>query len=484
MRIIMLDLDTLRPGHMGCYGYERNTTPYLDRISSEGCRFDNYYCSDAPCLPSRAALITGKFGIHNGVVGHGGTAADLCLEGRDRSFRNQLLEEGFFNIFRKAGYYTASFSSFAERHSAFWFNAGLNETHNCGMGGGESAEEVMPKVLDWVNANADKDQWFLHVNLWDAHTPYKAPAEFGNPFENVPMPAWITEEVFEEHKRHVGPHSINELNMFDGNADPQYPRQPGCVSEYKDLKAVFDGYDCGIRYMDSQIGQLMSLLEEKGIYEDTAFIITADHGEDMGELGVYCEHGVADEAVSKIPMIIKLPGIKKKVDKDLHYNIDLLPTLADYFSLPYGQGWDGSSFYPAMLEENYKKRDYLVLSQCAHVCQRSVRFGKYLYMRTYHAGLHLFPKEMLFDVESDPHEQYDLAEKRPDLCGEACRILSDWHDEMMMSSDTNIDPLWTVLKEGGPFHCRGCKEIYAEQLRRTGRSEGAQQILDKYKMFD
>ena len=66
MRILFIDIDTLRPDHMGCYGYSRNTTPNMDQVCREGIRFDQYYCSDAPCLPSRAALISGQFGIHNG----------------------------------------------------------------------------------------------------------------------------------------------------------------------------------------------------------------------------------------------------------------------------------------------------------------------------------------------------------------------------------------------------------------------------------
>ena len=64
---------------MGCYGYGRNTTPNIDQVAAEAVRFENYYCSDAPCLPSRASLVTGMFGIRNGVVGHGGTGADRRL---------------------------------------------------------------------------------------------------------------------------------------------------------------------------------------------------------------------------------------------------------------------------------------------------------------------------------------------------------------------------------------------------------------------
>ena len=90
MRILYLDLDTLRPDHLGCYGYHRNTSPNIDSIAAEGIQFSNYYASDAPCLPSRTALMSGTFGIHNGVINHGGTAADIRYEGTSRGFQDSL----------------------------------------------------------------------------------------------------------------------------------------------------------------------------------------------------------------------------------------------------------------------------------------------------------------------------------------------------------------------------------------------------------
>ena len=86
MRVLFIDIDTLRPDHMGCYGYYRNTTPHMDKISEEGIRFDNYYCADAPCLPSRASLVSGMFGIRNGAVGHGGTAGRPQAYGKNERF--------------------------------------------------------------------------------------------------------------------------------------------------------------------------------------------------------------------------------------------------------------------------------------------------------------------------------------------------------------------------------------------------------------
>ncbi|MEI6501968.1 MAG: sulfatase-like hydrolase/transferase, partial [Armatimonadota bacterium] len=181
MRILFLDLDTLRPDHLGCYGYHRNTSPNLDWIASDGVRFTEYYCANAPCLPSRAALVSGQFGIRSGIEGHGGTAADLRLEGRDRAFNSGFSQHSLWEFIRASGYRTASVSPFAERHSAWWFNAGFSEQIDPGKRGNESAEEVTPLVIDWLSRNATEDNWLLHVNYWDPHTPYRAPESFGNP---------------------------------------------------------------------------------------------------------------------------------------------------------------------------------------------------------------------------------------------------------------------------------------------------------------
>lgn len=209
MKLLLIDIDTLRPDHLGCYGYPRNTSPNMDAIAADGACFTDYYCSDAPCLPSRAAMFTGKFGIHTGINGHGGTAADLRLEGAGRDFRDRCAVTNLPAILRNYGMYTASISTFPERHSAWWFNAGFQETHNLGTGGGEIAQEVTPVALRWLEDNRDREDWFLHVHYWDPHTQYRTPAEVGNPFEGQDSPAldWITPEIFEKHRKMAGFHS-------------------------------------------------------------------------------------------------------------------------------------------------------------------------------------------------------------------------------------------------------------------------------------
>ena len=303
----MFDIDTLRADHMGCYGYGRNTTPNMDRVAEEGVRFDRYYCPNAPCLPSRASLVSGQYGIHNGIVGHGGTAADMRLQGATRGFTDDMSENGLFMQFRRAGFHTVSFSTFAERHSAWWFNSGFNECINVGGRGVESAEMITPHVLDWIERNGEKDNWMLHVHYWDPHTPYRTPENYENSFEGTPLcDDWITEEVFQEHLLHIGPHGANEIGMWTDIPNPEYPKHPGSIRTKAEADHFINLYDDGVRYTDDQIGMILKALEKKGVYDDDlAIIITADHGEDLGELGVYAEHGVADEPVCRIPMIMR-----------------------------------------------------------------------------------------------------------------------------------------------------------------------------------
>ncbi|WP_067620998.1 sulfatase family protein [Alicyclobacillus acidiphilus] len=482
MRMLVFDLDSVRPDHLGCYGYHRNTSPHIDEIAAQGVRFENYYTSDAPCFPSRTALMTGRFGIHNGVVGHGGTAADVRHDGVDRGFKDTLAFQSLPAFLRRVGFKTVLVSPFAERHSSWTFYAGFNEIYNTGRSGMESAEEVTPTVLKWIDDNAIKDNWCLYVNYWDAHTPYRVPLEYGNPFENDPLPEWLTEQVLQSHLNSYGPHGPHEINMYDNQEHPQYPRHPGEILGREGLRRMIDGYDCGIRYVDDQIGTILAALRSKGVLDDVIVVITADHGENQGELGIYGEHGTADQATCRIPMVVRWPGqARGHVDEGLHYHLDLGPTLAEMFGVAPAPSWDGKSYAPVLRNADESGRDFLVISQCAHVCQRSVRFDRWLYVRTYHDGFHPFPKEMLFNLADDPFEQHNLAESRRDICQEAVYYLNQWHDDMMFSMKHDVDPLWTVIHEGGPHHARPeHARSYVEFLRQTGREWAAEDLMARH----
>jgi choline-sulfatase len=491
MRIMYIDIDSLRPDHLGCYGYHRDTSPHIDQVAADGVRFENCYVSDAPCLPSRTALWSGRVGFKTGVVGHGGTAAEPFVEGADRGFRDTFAATSWMAALRRAGYRTVTVSPFGERHAAWHWYAGYTEIYNTGKRGMERADEVATVALDWLARYAASDNWFLHVNFWDPHTPYRTPEDAGNPFAEDALPGWITEEVIARAQSHTGMHCAQELNGWMGAADhARYPRVPEQIDSMDAVRQQIDGYDTGIRYADHFVGQLVAALDKAGVLDETVIMIGADHGENQGEIGVWGDHQTADHITCRVPLIVRWPGVtdtpanRARVDTALHYHFDWAATLIELADRAVPENWDGQPFTGAFRAGEQAGRDYLVVSQNAHVCQRGVRWTQagsdYLCIRTYHDGYKLYEDVMLFDLTRDPHEQHNLATEQPDMVNQAMAYLAEWQAAMMRTSTTDVDPMMTVLREGGPLHARGMLPDYLPHLRRTNRTEQADRLAAKY----
>jgi hypothetical protein len=109
-----------------------------------------------------------------------------------------------------------------------------------------------------------------------------------------------------------------------------------------------------------------------------------------------------------------------------------------------------------------------------------VRFDEYLAIRSYNDGYHAFPEVMLFDLKADPHEEHDLGPSRLDLLGRAMAMLDTWHADMLRTATRGVDPMWTVMREGGPHHCCGYLARYLQRLRATGREHWAKLLADKH----
>jgi len=477
MRILYIDIDSLRPDHLSCYGYHRKTSPNIDRIASRGVRFNNCYASDVPCLPSRTALFGGRFGIHNGVVNHGGVASEPFIEGPTRDFRSKLGSTGWMQCLRNTGYRTAMISSFPERHSAWQVYAGFLDIINPGKCGIETADEVSPLAIDWINRNGKQDNWFLHVNLWDPHTPYRAPDEFVAMFKDAPLPAWYTDEVRTRHWAGCGPHSAREV-MGYAEAEKwwqdEWPKQPVVIDSMQQARRMFDGYDAGVRFADEHVGRILNALADASVLDDTALIVSADHGENLGELNIYCDHQTADQFTCRVPLVLRWPG---KFDDGspndgLIHNLDFAASIVQLAGGKVPANWDG--------QPGFVPRQSLVVSQGAWSCQRSARWDNWLLIKSLHDGHHAFPELMLFDLAHDPHEQQDVAEANPAVVATGVRILEEWHDRMMRSATTPVDPMQTVLAEGGPFHTRRQLPAYLKRLRATGRESWARILESKH----
>jgi choline-sulfatase len=306
--------------------------------------------------------------------------------------------------------------------------------------------------------------------MWDPHTPYRAPESYGEPFADQPLPAWLDESVRAAHFGGVGPHSAQEAVGFSTDYPyGAYPRQPRQIADMTAVRQLFDGYDTGVRYADDYVGQIVETLTRLGLAGDTALMISADHGETLGELNVYGDHHTADELTAHVPCILAWPGLAPRVSEALCYPLDFAASILELLGGVVPPEWDGRSFAPALLAARDEGREELVITQGAWTCQRGVRWGDYLYIRTYHDGYHAYPSELV----RDPHEQRDLAGSRPELVAQGRARLAAWHREAMQRSPSGRDPLETVMHEGGPAHTRGKLRAYLERLRSTGRAEWA-----------
>ncbi|RNA68439.1 sulfatase family protein [Alteribacter keqinensis] len=481
MKILYIDIDALRPDHLGCYGYHRNTSPNIDSIAERGTRFTNYYASDVPCAPSRTAMFSSQYGIHNGVVNHGGLQADKRPVGQGRPFNFHHTEhQAWVDVFRSKKHHTAIISPFPDRHGAWHVLQGFLEVQDTGKHAAETADDVSKEALRWIkDRGTEKNDWFLYLNFWDPHTPYRTPEEFGNPFEHDPAPEWLTDEMITEHGESYGPYSARDIPRVK-----QWGDLPDEIKSREDFKKWVDGYDTAIRYVDDHVGKIIETLEEQGILEETIIILSSDHGENQGELNVYGDHQTADHITCRIPCIIAGPGVQEgHVDEDFHYQIDLGPTLVELLGEKRRRKWDGVSFLPSLTEGKSAGRPYLVVSQCAWSCQRGVRFDNWMFIRTYHDGLKEFPEYMLFDIENDPHETTNLAEEKPEVTGKGLYLLDQWYARQMEVSDLPVDPMWNVIHEGGPFHTRDdmTLESYLKKLRKENRLAAADRLEQRYK---
>jgi choline-sulfatase len=445
MRIIYLDLDTLRPDHLSGYGYPRPTSPHLDGIIRRGVRFTHAFCQASPCVPSRAALFSGRFDVHNGVVTHWGPGGELRPPGADAPMLAKHLYAH--------GYRTVSVSSFADRHQAWWFCDGWTELYQHTLKrGNEIADEVNAVALPWLERNATADNWLLHLQYWDVHRNYRMPdpQRWIDLVKDAPVQAWPDQATIDADQVNSGPFTAR--NFFPRTLESPVPEtMPDSVRTTADFKRLIDGYDGAIRYLDDRIGQVMATLAAAGVLDETAIIVSADHGEQFGELGVYGDHCAAAGAVHNIPLIVSWPGVtppQREVD-DLVLNVDLGPTLCDLLDLPVPAGWDGVSLAGQLRGQPVPDwRRHIVFTHGLYCCQRAVRTHQWQLTRTYHPGTFPFERVMLHDVATDRYQTTNLATERPEVVAELDHLLVEWLNEQLGRPGVGPDPLQQVVETG------------------------------------
>jgi arylsulfatase A-like enzyme len=491
MRILFIDIDTLRPDHLFLYGYRRNTTPNLDALARDAVVFDNCFTSDSPCVPSRAAFTSQQFGAATGAIGNAGLAAQLPFSSGNGRPPKEVYLGG--HLYRH-GIRTTSFSCFPERHQAYWFVGNFREwaMPSLSLGDDQMASEVVDAASSWLEAHAAEENWFLHLHFWDPHTPYVVDPSWSEKAASTgPAPDWPSEELIAEHYAvGYGPHSAFDLYEDGGRwqvplpGSPTPETMPAAIRNRQDFEMLINGYDGGIAYCDSEIGRLFDLLASLGHLEDTAVIVASDHGECLGENGIYGDHPLANEAVHHVPLIVRWPGLTTAAShsarhvEGLVYTLDLGPTLCELLGLPVPEVWSGTSFASALRGEDFAGRGYLVLSHGAYSSQRAVRTREHLYVATFDPGLYRVDPEQLYELSSPGGHLVDrFASASPGVLESLRATLFRWTWGVTAGLGSAGDPIMRRVYES-PEDAFPVQP-YVARLRATGRERLAAELLER-----
>jgi arylsulfatase A-like enzyme len=397
--VILITMDAARADHLSCYGYFRNTTPNIDKIASEGVRFTEAITVAPFTQGSIASIMSSKYSITNGVI-----AYDYALSNSEVTLAEVLKENE---------YITAAFVS----HAPLWpelgtgFEKGFDVYKNNYSSFDITANDTTNLALDWLEKNYNK-KFFFWIHYFDPHWTYKPPYPYNKLF----------------YSNYTGNFDI--YNSFDWSNESLSRNLINLTQD--DINYAIALYDGEIRYTDDNIGVLLSKLNQFNITNKTIIIITADHGENLGEHGSFFNHGIGVmyENVIKVPLIIKSPTIKlkNKIISGQVQNIDIFPTILDILGISDKEELkdeQGISFLPLIKNPLDKGRVYTYgdLENVTHF----IRTEKWKYI--YDKGT-----EKLYDIQNDPYELNNLINNSLDI-NELKYQLFDWVNKNSRQSE-------------------------------------------------
>jgi arylsulfatase A-like enzyme len=384
----MISMDTTRPDHLSVYGYRRATSPHLERLASEGLRFDLAYAPTATTGPSHASVFTSRYPISHRVLKNGQVLAPEFV-----TLAELLSQNGWdtaavvssFVLNAKFGY-DQGFAHYDDRLPDRDDDKPGNpwEGHEVDGRFWSNGEDATRRALKWLDARSNPElPFFLFVHYYDPHRPYTAPLSFQRPF-------------------------------------------PDDVRDRSPLERKIYRYDVALAYTDSEIGRLLEAFDERALSENTLVVVIGDHGEGLMQHETM-HHGIHiyEEGV-RIPLIMRWPG-RISPARTLPHPVqlmDLAPTLlrmlgVDPAPLAY-QGHDlagqieGSDNGDAEREIYLYRRHYTGGKVKASGGLEAV--GEKYGLRVGNWKLIEGPEERtreLFDLASDPMERQNLAERDP-----------------------------------------------------------------------
>ncbi len=420
MKVILISLDTLCSSHLSCYGYRLETTPQIDRWAADAALFERCYSSDVPTPPSYTAMLSGRFGIHNGIFGF----QDPSTYRPGPPMVQRLLAN--------AGWETCALSNLF--YACSWLLDGWQTMIPPGLRfQGGRAPDVTDRAIRWLKEHQDEDDLFLFVHYWEPHQPYKkAPDEHRRLF-----PA----DAYEGHAPGMG---YIDANPIMRSFYREYHRRGEDAPDLSPAE-VMARYDAQIHFVDEHVGRLLAHLEESGVADSAAVILTSDHGEAFGEYGSF-DHMTCYENIAHVPLLVRLPDAPAGTRvPGFVYGADLMPTILGLAGLEPPDGLDGRSLLPALRDGAPTPHEFIVTDCNALVAQRMIVRDHWALAHTLFAGPfdHMAPNE-LFDVNGDPER--DLLSEQPDVASDLRETMDAWLTEKLAGLP---DPLQKAALEGG-----------------------------------
>ncbi|MCP5102449.1 MAG: sulfatase, partial [bacterium] len=314
--VILISLDTLSAGHVGAYGYQRETTPHIDELAKNAVLFENVYAQSPNTAISHATMLTS---LHPMVHG---TNPEYILGDEFETLAEH---------FQKSGYKTGGFTT----HGA-WLDRrmGFAQGFDDFFSDFIRAPEINEYAFKFLKENAG-ERFFLFVHYYDIHSDYhKLPYETGTDYDRK-FCAGYTGDF-------TGCKNDSCASTFLDKVNSE-----GWTIPAQDLEYITALYDGGIAYTDHHVNRLFDYLKKLGVFENSLIIITSDHGEEFMEHGKVLHLQIYNE-VMRVPLIVKLPGKKEhaRITNPLGL-IDLMPTILDMAGIRY-KNLQGKSFLPVI----------------------------------------------------------------------------------------------------------------------------------------
>jgi len=356
--ILLVSIDTLRADHLGCYGYERPTSPFIDALAREGTRYSDFWSPAPWTLPSHTTMLSGLLPDRHGAI------EDEVRIGPGIPLLQQTLSE--------SGYRTAGVVSTLFVSRKFGFERGFDYFQDFGItnpkannSGVVDAEEVFSNALHWAQQQPDGSPLFTFVHLYDVHYTYNAPEPFNTRFDRPAKPGDAVYKNYRSYKK----------RMID---DEQLAHQ---IAQY----------DEEIAYVDDQLRQYVERWRASG--RQLIVMVTADHGEEFGERGSWGHAHTLYPEQLHVPLVVSGPGIRAQVVSERSGTEDIAPTLAAL----------GGTQHPQ--DEGRDRRAQLASGGLLGTSGRYAETSRFetLQMRIHHRG-----RDLIVDVRKGAFEVCDL----------------------------------------------------------------------------